>query len=50
MGASGSFEVGDTRHDRGACIGGKQGPMDVCLLDELNDVLTKTPLRGLVML
>ena len=48
-GATGSFEAGDTRRDRGACVGGKQGPVDACPLDELNDVLTKTPLRGLVL-
>ena len=45
-GVSGSFEAGDTRRDRGACVGGKQGPMDVCLFDGSNHVLTIMLLHG----
>jgi hypothetical protein len=35
------------RCDRGACVGVKQGLMDVCPFDEIIDVSTITPLRGL---
>lgn len=45
--ATGSIEAKGTRCDQGACIGVKQGPMDACPFDELNDVLTKTPMHGL---
>jgi hypothetical protein len=47
-GCVGKLRSEGAQHDRGACIGGKQGPMDVCPFDELNDVMTKMPLCELL--